>query len=266
GAMKILLRNAVGQAAPGADRLATLAVLGAAAAQLLVPHLEESETWAGTLGLVGYVPAAFFVLTQGVTWAAAHRRPGVSSRQAGDLFLGLGMTGYALAVAFGFILYRTEDVPQALEYLAVPLALAGLPLLLGGTITSAKLAVGEEPSDGGTTGLPRGVAAALATMVGLAGTLVLLLALGAAWPNPVRLTVVASINAVALAVVAHRFRLAPGSAPAQVCLALAVLTGYHAVTGALAGPRPELGGQVLASWYTPASGLLLLGLAALLAG
>src|SRR5207244_4474726 len=106
------------------------------------------------------------------------------------------------------------------EILAVPVALAGLPLLLGGTIASAKL---HAPTTSETEGpgLPAGVAAFISTLLSLAGTLVMLLALPAAWPNPVRLTVIGGVNAVVLALVAYRFRLVAAYVPAQVCLVIA---------------------------------------------
>src|SRR5207249_4606695 len=129
----------------------------------------------------------------------------------GGLFLELAMAVYSLGLAFGFILYQTDDAQHALEILAVPVALAGLPLLLAGTIASAKLQTAtrtetEEP------GLPAGVAAFIATLLALGGTLVMLLALAAAWRNPIRLTVIGGVNAVVLA---------PGRVPVAYAVASA---------------------------------------------
>src|SRR5205807_7318846 len=105
----------------------------------LVPHIAEDERLHAYLGAVGYVPALMFVLTQGLALAAIYRQQQISARQAGGLFLGLGLAVFSLGLAFGFILYQTDDVQHAREILAVPVALAGLPLLLGGTIAAAKL-------------------------------------------------------------------------------------------------------------------------------
>jgi hypothetical protein len=127
GATDILMRPAVGPAAPRPDWLTTAATLGTSASLLLVPHVEQgSDPTSGLLGLVGYVPAVLFVVTQGLAWYAVYRRDAISARQAGGLFLGLGLSAYALALAFVFLLFRSENVSRALEYLAVPVALAGL--------------------------------------------------------------------------------------------------------------------------------------------
>src|SRR5262249_59018514 len=125
-----------------------------------------------------------------------------------------------------------------------------------GRLTAARMR-GE--SDG--VGVPAGAAAVIATMLSLGGTFVILLALVAAWPQPVRLTVIAAGNAAVLWWVAHRFRLTPAYVPAQICLAVAALTGYHALAGHLDVIRPELGRQLLAAWLSPDSGGVLLVLA-----
>jgi hypothetical protein len=268
GAANIVVRQPIATAAPRPDWLATLSVIGTSLSLLLVPYVEEvSDKASGLLGLVGYAPAAVFVLTQALTWQAVYRRKHISTRQAGGLFLALGLSLYAVCVAFIFLLCHTEIVGQALEYLAVPVALAGLPLLLGGTIASARLqdadrAGATEPETGA---LSRGMAGFIATMLSLGGALVLLLALAAAWPHPVRLTLIGSINFVVLSFVAHRFRLAPAYVPAQLCLAVAVLTGFHVLVGHLEVSRPELSRRLLASWFSPVSGVVLIVLAGVLA-
>jgi hypothetical protein len=267
GAADVLVRRPAGPAAPRPDWLTTAALLGASVSLLLVSHI---EAWAGPgsglLGLVGYAPAAVFVLTQALAWHAVYRRESVSPRQASGLFVGLSLSAYALAVAFGYLLYRTADVGQALEYLAVPVALAGLPLLYGGTVASAGLRGAEaNPAEGEEGGLSAGVAGVLATALTLSGGLVLLLALVAAWPHPVRLTVIGLLDCVVLSLVAQRFRLAAAYVPAQVGLAVAALTGFHLLAGHLDVPRAEWGHRLLAAWAAPESGVVLLALAGLLA-
>jgi hypothetical protein len=266
GAARILLRPALG-AAPGSDWLATAAILGASASQLLVPHIEEARPGSGLVGLVGYVPAIFFSVAQGLALTGVWRRVRVSSRAAGGLFLSLALGLYSVLIAFTFVLYQTENFSQALEYLAVPVALAGLPLLLGGTIANAKLALSETPTDESELGgLPLGVAAVIATIMALAGTLVLLLALVAAWPHPIRLTAIGLVNAAVLALVAHRFRLTAAYVPAQICLAVASLTGFHLLAGHLAVQRQHLGWHLWNLWWSAPSGVVMLGLAGALAG
>jgi hypothetical protein len=265
GAADILLLQPIGAAAPRPDWLASTAIMGMAASQLLVPHIGGNEASAGWVAFLGYLPTAFFVLTQAIAWQSVYRQERINGRQAGGLFLGTGLTSYALLVAFGFILYRTANVNQALEYLAVPLALAGLPLLIGGATASAKLAASN-----GETKLARGelsfhAASVIATMLALSGTIVMLGALVAAWPHPVRLTAIATVNAIVLAWIAHRFRLVPAYVPAQVCLCVAALTGYHSLAGHLNVTGPDLGRTLWNAWFAPASGVVLLFVTAFLA-
>ncbi len=180
----------------------------------------------------------------------------------------MGLAIYAIVVAFGFIVYRAENANQALEYLAVPIALAGLPLLLGGTMVSAKLAVDSKSGDeaqAGPSGMPLGIASVIATMMTLSGAIVLLAALAAAWPHPVRLTIIAAVNAVVLVFVAHRYRLTPALVPAQICFAVAALTGYHALAGNLAVDHANRASALLHAWTTPESGVLMVVLGAVFA-
>jgi hypothetical protein len=265
GAAGILIRPALGTAARAPDWLATAAIMGCSAGQLLVPHIEAiADPLSGTLGLVGYVPAGFFLLTQGLVLAQVNRRDQLSARQAGGLFLSLGLSLYAVVVALGFVLYRVEDVSRALEYLAVPVALSGVPLVVGGTLASARLSSAPAAAEAGS--MPRGVAGVIATITSLGGTLFLLLALGAAWPQPVRLTAIGLTNAMVLAWVAHRFRLTAAYVPAQLCLAVGIVTGYHLLAGHLEVERQALGWHLWTLWWSPASGVVALGLAAALAG
>jgi hypothetical protein len=265
GAANILVRAPTGPAAPRTDWLVTLAILGSSVGMLLVPHLEARFADTGLLGLVGYVPVACFVLTQAAAWQAVYRRERLEPRQAGGLFAGLGMSAYALGVAFVFILYRTNNVDETLHYLAVPVALAGLPLLLGGTIATARLAGHDDDAAPETIGLPLGVAGVIASILALSGALVMLLALGTAWPHPVRLTAIGAVNAVVLALVAHHFRLWPAYVPAQLCLLVAALTGYHLLAGHVDPAAPALGRQLLEAWFSPGSAAVLVALAGLLA-
>ena len=261
--MRILLRDHIGASAPWPDGLTTLAIVGASAGQLLVPHIIESDLTRNWLGLVGYLPAGLFLVTQGILWQRSYRAESLPVRQASGLFLALGLTAYAVAVALGFIIYRAENVHRSLEFLAAPLALAGLPLLLGGMIASEKLQASSEIGEPG--GLSLGVAKVIATLLALGGALVMLAALTAAWPSPIRLIVIGSINAVVLALTAYRFRLLAAYIPALVCLVIAVLTGYHFLAGHLDVARDALGLTLWRAFMAPESGVVLTILAALLA-
>jgi hypothetical protein len=241
------------------------AVIGASASMLLAPHLQEFDPTGGTLGLVGYVSAGVLVLTQAAAWLLAFRQGAVTPPRLGALFLGLGLAAYSVAVAFAALVFRAGDAATALEYLAAPTALTGLTLLLAGAAATAKMrdTPAEPAVEGG--GLSAGVVAVIATLLSLGGALVMLLALGAAWPNPTRLAVIAAMNAVALALAALRFRLAPAYIPAQICLAVAAVTGWHLACGHFAVPQTEWAAALLQHFNSAESGVVILVLSAILA-
>ena len=96
--------------------MATAAIIGSSASQLLVPNIEDHWPDSGAVGFVGYVPALLLVLTHGLILAGPWRREQLDTRQAGGLFMSLGLALYAVLVAFAFVLYQTSNAAQALEY------------------------------------------------------------------------------------------------------------------------------------------------------
>src|SRR4029077_7342662 len=103
----------------------------------------------------------------------------------------LGMASFALATALGFLVYWGGDLGLSLEMLAVPLALAGVPVLATGLLLHRGLAEDNDLALVRTTG--PGLA--------LVGLLLLVLALVLAWPQPLALIPVCLLDFAVLTAV-----------------------------------------------------------------
>ena len=171
------------------------------------------------------------------------------------LFTLLGCGAFCLAIDLGLLVARGAET---LGHAAV------LDLL-------APLGAGRRAAGGGRPDRrsPRG-ALALAgfrvagTLVMLLGMVVLVAAVGLAWPQPAGLITVGTLNALALAAVAMRHRLPAVHLGAIASAGLVYLTGYHVLAGNLAWVVPPGGDRALALLLVHAeSGAALIGLFAL---
>jgi hypothetical protein len=221
--------------------LLALAVVGAAGSGLLAPYLLETgqvpHFWGPFLALAS-LPVACQALAVGAVLgglALYGRRDTrrLDAPQAIALFVFTGLATFALLSALGFLLTRIEDVGTALQFLAVPLAVAGLPVLGAGLLAHQCLE-GEETSGLRTTG----------TAIALAGLGIMLASVVLAWPAPVPLLLACGFNGVVLTLIAFAGRAPWAHAGAFPCLALAVVLGFHVLTGGLS-VHPE---QTTASW------------------
>jgi hypothetical protein len=257
-------RDLIGQdVLPGPlDRrwLLALAVAGTAGSQLLTPALlagaDEGVTVPLLLGLA-VLPGLCYLGSTGAVLAGLgrHVRRGaaLTVRQAHALFAFLGLAVFALLAALAFLLTRD---PQALEHLpalAVPLALAGIPGLVGGLFVHRRL--GEDSAGTRTAG----------TAVALGGLALMLAGVGLAWPQPGPLFLVALLDGLVLTLAAFRGRAGFLHAGGLPCLVLAVLLCAQFVSVGWDLPAEEPAAAWLAGQLVSArSGLVLAGLAAVL--
>src|SRR5262245_7387897 len=251
--------------------LLVLGVVGAAATQLLVPRLPAPPS-AWLLAL----PACLAVSCQAaaIGWRlrllrGAGVQPAWEKRQVGNLphealdegevyslLLFLGLCLFALAVPLGFLLSRAADMRRALQYLAFPLAVSGVPVLSAGLLLQRRL--GEErPLLGGLR--------TVSTAIVLAGMLVLLGAVTLAWPDPGVLLAVCAADAAVLTYLAFRQNMPLAHAAALPCLVLGYLTAFHLAVGNLVLSR-EGGVSLAAELFSGASGAALAMLVVLLSG
>jgi hypothetical protein len=263
-----------------------LAVLGASASQLLVPPLLGTPTRLGWFVALGTLPVLFFAAGMAGLIAKVVRERPLQRNQVTALFSLLGMAGFALAVAFGFLVFfgaQDSSIREALNRLAGDLALAGIPILATGLLVHRGLesprqpATGSEPSDvdfgkdapdkaESWAGLSLSVLRTGGTAALLLGILVMLLGVLFAWPQPVALSAVCAWDAAVLTWVAFRFTLPAIHAAAIPCLAVGYLSGFYLAAG-LTNIRPgQLGGALLHQTAFGWGGTALILPVALLAG
>ena len=126
---------------PERPRLLALGLVGPAAGSLLVPRLlTPGQAEQGPFLLLGCVPVGCYLLACGAALFRAGRRPPLRERPARDLLALLGLASFALVAALGFLVYRAGDFPVALQRLALPVALSGIPILAGGLLVYSPLA------------------------------------------------------------------------------------------------------------------------------
>ncbi len=271
---------------PERPRLLAFGMVGPAAGSLLVPRLlTYGQAELVPFLLLGCASVGCYFLACGAAIFQTRRRPPLQERSARDLLALLGLASFALAAALGFLVYRTGDLPVALQRLALPVALSGIPILAGGLLVYSPLAPVRRGEGSGVRGsvLPeesqpltpdpspqstgvRGeivLSAILRTAgsaVGLAGMGVMLAAVLLAWPEPGLLIAVCALNFAVLTVVAVAGRLPVAHAAALPCLAIAYLTVFHLAGGHLAVPPSVLGRQLLRLAVSPDSGSALIAL------
>jgi hypothetical protein len=237
--------------APGARWLLALGVAGPAAAQLLGTRLHAQ---AGELLFV--LPAILAVACQTISSGLRLRRlpgPPLEEKEGHALLLFLGLTAFSLAVGMGFFLSRAAGIEIALRHLALPLAVAGVPILTAGLTLRRRL--GEEaPALAGLRVTGTGVA--------LAGMLVLLGSVALAWPHPALLAAVCALDYAVLTVLSFRERAPFGHAAALPCLVLGWLAAFHGIAGDLS--MTGAGASLARALFLPTGGVALVPLVLLL--
>ncbi|MDY3559926.1 hypothetical protein R5W23_001114 [Gemmata sp. JC673] len=222
--------------------LLSLAVVGAAGTQLLPANLVSP--W---LPLACFAVACGAILG-GLSWYGPRRRDEpVSDRSGTAVLMFVGLAAFALAAAWG--LYAVRDalgdavrLAARLADLAVPLALAGIPVTESGILVLSRVASGGLRAAG--------------TAVALAGFGAVTTALALAWPDPLALLLISGVAGAHLTRVAFREHLSWVQAGAIPLLALAAVLGYHGLAGNWTNPA-----GLIVAFEAPASGAVLAGFA-----
>jgi hypothetical protein len=259
---------------PDGRLLLPLAILGASAGQLLVPHLlgpVPPEGW--RVALLSLVPVAFFGLgVGGVVRKAAGYRP-LQGAHVVALLAFLGLASFTLLIVLGFLVFLVSQdagLGAALNRAALAVALAGIPVLASGLLVHRGLdlagvpAAAPEEAPG-----PRASLAALrtaGTAVFLGGIVVMLVGVALAWPQPAPLALVCALNCTVLTAIAIDYRMPLAHAAAIPCLAIGGLSYFYLHTGQLTGyPAARLGLEWLRAIVFDMGWLALLAVAFLLA-
>jgi hypothetical protein len=250
----VLFRPVARVLAPDGGWLFTLAVLGTAATELLVPRLlgqDHTYPWLW-FTFLGFLPVACYETGIGGTLVRVRRRGPVHPDQANALFLLMGIAFFALAIALGLLVFwsvgQGSDPATARSHLAMLVVCAGLPLVAGGSLIRRRLA------DEGPVGAYR----TAGTAVTLSGMLVMVAAVALGWPHPVPLLVVCALDFVFLTALAFRYDRPALHGLALPCLAVGWLTAYHLLNGHLEWDHLA---SSMAEWGASASsGIALAGL------
>ena len=214
--------------------LLAVGVLATSVTQLPSAALTDSvaQLPAGLFLLLGGLPLAIHAASASLVLRRIAHAPELEAMSARTVLGFLGLTTFALAVALGFVAFRTNDLPEALHRLAPLTVLAAVPLLVGGLTVQRRLGAGD-------VGLVR-LASTATALAGMAG---MVAAVALAWPHPVALLVVCLLNFALLTAAAFRWDMPAAHAVALPCLALAYLVGFHGLLG---------------DWPVPAGGFALL--------
>jgi hypothetical protein len=193
--------------------LLSLAVVGAAGTQLLPVSI--SNAW---LPLLCFVAATGATLG-GLSWYHPGRREEpVGDRSGTALLMFVGLAIFSLLAAWGLFIVRDRmEAAGRLHSLALPFALAGVPVVEAGV-----LVLRRTTAPGLRT---MGTAVALLGFVGMTAGLAL------AWPEPLPLLLVSAAAGLFLTRVAFRERLPWVQAGAIPLLALAIVLSFHGLTG-----------------------------------
>lgn len=245
----------------------TLAVVGNSGLLLLERH-QLSPIWLAGAGLL---VAACHGVSIATALASLRRErselspgDGASSKSdamqfgaesAGELFVLVGASSFALAAAFGLFFARSADRSAAMNWLSPLVALAALPVCATGIAVMRGLKEARELEGWRTAG----------TAVTLVGMLGMAAAHAFAWPQPAATLAVGLLNFAALAAIALRCRLPVAHAAALVSLAAVYVTGVHLALGHFAGvPRELLGRMTFSLVLDQQTGASLIGLFGLL--
>ena len=233
--------------------LQVLAVMGGSASVLVAARWVNADSPDWWYIAAAALPVALFAAAIGIYLAKTSPRRRMEASDAAMLYTLLGTGSFAMLIALGMMIVRSAAVAAALSRLAVPVALAGMPVLACGLTVRRGVARDRQLSGWHVSG----------TAIALVGMIVMLAALGLAWPYPLAIVTVAALNCVALVLAAFRWRLPMLHAGAIACATLAYLTGFHVIYSGL----PLLGGEagrmaplMLQQMISASSGTALVGL------
>jgi hypothetical protein len=240
--------------------LLTLATVGAGASQLVVARwLDSAEPQLAWFLLLTLLPAVFHgIASLGVTWHMG-RRATLDGSAVNQYLLFLGQAAFAALIALGFIVYASDQPMDAFRHLAVALAVAALPLVIGGAMLRDRLA--SMANDDPCHGLSAGHARVLGTILSLAGTMLAIFALLLGWPRPLALLAIGSANAAAFCVIARVFRLPYAHIPCLVNFVVAFVSAFHGLRGAWPAEADPAAAAVVDLVFAPATAFALTMLA-----
>jgi hypothetical protein len=207
---------------PGGPWHQVVALLGNSAAMLVTGRLAGPEMTAWQFLAIGCAPVLLFAGPVGCYLWRLPRRRQLDVPATAALFTLLGTATFAVLGPLGLLVYQAAGgeaagLPAALDRISVLVAAAAVPILAGGLSamrgTTRDKALGPYRTAG--------------TVVALLAPVVMLAALGLAWPMPSQMTAVSLLSAGALLVAAFRYRMPVLHAGVIAFATAAYLTGFH---------------------------------------
>ncbi len=200
--------------------------------------------------LMGLLPVLAYNLTGGLFLWSIGRKGDLERSRVQGMFAFLGLASFPLLLALGLLVGGSGDPLASLGLLAVPLALAALPLVAGGSLIHH-----------GLTNAPRaGGQRTAGTIAALAGMVIMVLAVGLAWPKVEQVIAVCLLDYIVFSILAFRVGWLLAHLAALPCLSLAALLLVAGFEGQLAGPAEDLPARMLAWAMLPETGTALFGL------
>jgi tetratricopeptide (TPR) repeat protein len=183
-----LMKRSTRVLSAGGEWLLVAAVLGASTSPLAIHRIVEYADATGwPFVLLGLWPVVCYCATSAVIVRGARQRQ-FDEPEVVSLFSFLGLATFPVIVALGFLIYWSGNPGLALGRLAVPVALAGMPILATGLLAHKRL--GEPRADG----TPQSAALRTAgTTLALTGVTVMLSAVACAWPEPLTILCVCAL-------------------------------------------------------------------------
>ena len=248
-----------------ADWLLAVGVVGVSACLLPAPAWLDPE-YSATLWqrlVLSYGPILCASMALGLTLSGWRQGMANADRKAKATFLFLGQTMFALAMAFGLLLYSSPVLMSALAGLALPITLAGLAWLFTGTLVQRRMDLEVILQPTLERGLTPGMARWLAACLSLAGMAIMVGGQALAWPGVVGLVGLGLLNCLVLSLVALRERLTFAHFPALMSMALALIVGFHGMANDI--PMADGGPWLLTRIQDSSTGIPLAVLALILA-
>ena len=244
---------------PGGRARQVVAVLGFSLVALWLARRFDPHAGLAWLSLAGCLPVALAAGASGsYLWSAA-RRARLAPQRAVAVFHLLGSAAFAACIALGVLAFRIAEASHwsaAVDGLSAAAELAGAALLLLGLTIRRRLRSGDRAE-------PHRLAA---MWIALTGGLLMLAALGMAWPRPELLLLTAAFAAITLLTAALWFAVPALHIGAQASAAVAYVVAFLLASGTLAGvAEHDLGRAMLRGALGAPCGAALAGLVALLA-
>ena len=246
GLFGFLVWRAAAILAPYWPRLLSVGVIASSASLVIIRHLGPAQS-AGGLLAQGAVPIASYGAAMGVMLGRARRWQRVRAHTADALFVLLGILTFGATLGVALVIFQTGVAFHAAHQLASLLSLGTMPALMTGLLLWRRVK-GRRLAGVRTVGTAIALAAA-SLMVGM---------IALAWPDAGSILPLATVDFVALTLVAVLFEFPVLHALAGGCLLLAYLVGFHIARHHIGWTSTP--GEMFEALHSPSGGAALIPL------